>query len=31
MSFDLALIANSIPKILLGIGLTFELLFLYIT
>ena len=28
MSFDLALIANSIPKILLGIGLTFELLFL---
>ena len=28
MSFDLALIVDSIPKILVGIGLTFQLLFL---
>ena len=28
MSFDLALIIDSIPKMLMGIGLTFELLFL---
>jgi octopine/nopaline transport system permease protein len=28
MSFDFALIADSIPKMLVGIGLTFELLFL---
>ncbi len=28
MSFDFALIADSIPKILMGIGLTFQLLFL---
>ena len=28
MSFDFALIADSIPKMLMGIGLTFQLLFL---
>ncbi len=28
MSFDLALIVDSIPKMLMGIGLTFQLLFL---
>ena len=28
MSFDLALIIDSIPRILTGIGLTFQLLFL---
>ena len=28
MSFDIEIILNSIPKILMGIGLTFELLFL---
>ena len=28
MSFDFALIVDSIPKMLMGIGLTFQLLFL---
>ena len=28
MTFDFALIADSIPKMLMGIGLTFQLLFL---
>ncbi len=28
MSFDFALIIDSIPKMLMGIGLTFQLLFL---
>ena len=28
MSFDIELILDSIPKMLMGIGLTFELLFL---